>query len=196
MTTANTLYPIFLKADQLRILVVGGGYVAEEKLHFLFKSSPKARVTVLSPMVRPGTASLMKKYDVTQVEAAYRPEFLRGYHLVIATTDCETTNAKIYSDCREKNILVNVADVPARCDFYMGGIVTKGDLKIAISTNGSSPTVAKRLREFFEQVLPDDLDPLLRRLKFYRDSLKGDFQSKVREMDKITSSLANTENIN
>lgn len=191
MNERNNLYPIFLKTGQLRILVVGGGYVAEEKLHFLFKSSPDSHVTVLAPYFRKGTETLMKNKPITRIEARYSPEHLRGYHLVIATTDSEATNEAIYRDCRQRDILVNVADTPDRCDFYMGGIVTKGRLKVAISTNGGSPTLAKRLREFFETVLPDDLDQLVKRLHEYRNTIRADFETKVKEMNRVTQSLKN-----
>jgi len=81
---------------------------------------------------------------------------------------------------------VNVADTPDLCDFYLGGIVTKGNLKIAISTNGKSPTAAKRLRQLLEEVLPEEIDDLLDNLNAYRDTLKGDSEYKVKAMNEIT----------
>jgi len=84
---------------------------------------------------------------------------------------------------------VNVADTPALCDFYLGGIVTKGDLKIAISTNGQSPTTAKRLRQFFEEVIPDDINQLVKNLNEFRKTIKGDFEEKVKTLNKITENL-------
>ena len=89
-------------------------------------------------------------------------------------------------------MLINVADKPALCDFYLGGIVTKGDLKIAISTNGKSPTVAKRLRQLFEAILPDTIDELLQNLQTYRQQLKGNFEEKVATLNQLTASLINT----
>ena len=85
--------------------------------------------------------------------------------------------------------MVNVADTPDLCDFYMGGIVTKGNLKVAISTNGKSPTVAKRLRQWLEAVLPDEIDDLLETLRQYRKTLKGDFDYKVKAMNEVTKNL-------
>ena len=83
---------------------------------------------------------------------------------IIATTDKIDVNIQVYKDCKNQNILINVADNPPYCDFYMGGIVTKGNIKIAISTNGKSPTLAKRLRQFFEDVIPNDIDDLAKNL--------------------------------
>jgi len=189
MGSINPLYPIFLKAAELNLLVVGGGYVALEKLHFLFKSSPHAQVTLVSPELRPETAAFIEDKNVKHIPTPYDASFLEGVHLVIATTNVPQVNQEVYEDCKARNILVNVADVPERCDFYMGGIVTKGNLKIAISTNGQSPTVAKRLRQWLEHILPDEIDTLLVLLKSYRDTLKSDFETKVKTMEKITQQL-------
>jgi precorrin-2 dehydrogenase/sirohydrochlorin ferrochelatase len=71
----------------------------------------------------------------------------------------------------------------------MGGIVSKGNVKIAISTNGKSPTLTKRLRQFFEEMLPDELDELSETLNAYRQTLKGDFESKVNNLNDLTKAL-------
>ncbi|TCP28527.1 precorrin-2 dehydrogenase/sirohydrochlorin ferrochelatase [Tenacibaculum skagerrakense] len=185
----NNLYPIFLKTSQLEVLIIGGGFVAEEKLTFLLKSSPDAKVTLVSPMFREGTLALGKKGDVKFVEDVYKSSYLDGKHMVIATTDKPEVNMQVYRDCREQNKLVNVADNPPYCDFYMGGIVTKGNVKIAISTNGKSPTTAKRLRQFFEEVIPDTIDDLVKNLNDYRKTIKGDFEQKVVQLNEFTKSL-------
>lgn len=189
MKERNNLYPIFLKAGQLQILIVGGGNVAEEKLHFLTKSSPDARVTLLAPEFRESTLDLAARFDAEVIRAPYESGYLEGKHLVIATTDKPEVNQEVYHDCRTRHILVNVADNPPYCDFYMGGIVTKGHVKVAISTNGKSPTTAKRLRQLFEEVLPDDIDNLVQNLNAYRDTLKGDFEYKVNKMNEVTQAL-------
>ncbi|MGI9546225.1 MAG: precorrin-2 dehydrogenase/sirohydrochlorin ferrochelatase family protein [Flavobacteriaceae bacterium] len=191
----NNLYPVFLKTSQLRILVVGGGYVAEEKLGFLTKSSPDSNITLLSPMIREATAELANAYAVVVIEDIYKAEYLEGFHLVIATTNNPDVNRQIYEDCRERDKLVNVADNPPLCDFYMGGIVTKGHVKVAISTNGKSPTTAKRLRQFFEEILPDDISAMVENLHQYRKKLKGNFEYKVERMNQLTESLANEDDL-
>lgn len=186
---SNELYPIFLKTHQLRILIVGGGYVALEKLTFLFKSSPNSVVTVLSPMLRPETKAFIHNHDIDYVEGTYDKNFLSGFHMAIATTDQPTVNLQVYDDCRSLNILVNVADNPPLCDFYMGSIVTKGNLKVGISTNGKSPTFAKRFRQWLEAFLPEEIDEMLNKLYIYRGQLKGDFQHKLEAMNKATEKL-------
>ncbi len=185
----NTLYPIFLKTSQLQILIVGGGNVAEEKLHFLTKSSPDAQITLVAPMIREATLELAQHFNVQIVKDSYHKKYIEGKHFVIATTDKPLINEEIYEDCRAVQTLVNVADNPPLCDFYMGGIVTKGHVKVAISTNGKSPTTAKRLRQFFEEVLPEDIHELVQNLNAYRKTLKGDFEEKVDKMNEITQKL-------
>jgi precorrin-2 dehydrogenase/sirohydrochlorin ferrochelatase len=185
----NNLYPIFLKAKNLNFLIIGGGFVAEEKLTFLLKSSPHAKVTMVSPMFREGTIALAKKGCVTLVKDSYQKKYLQGRHIVIATTDIPEINIQVWKDCRAEAKLVNVADNPPYCDFYMGGIVTKGNVKIAISTNGKSPTTAKRLRQFFEDVIPDNIDDLVKNLNEYRKTIKGNFEEKVEKLNEFTKSL-------
>lgn len=187
----NQLYPVFLKVSQLNILIVGGGHVAEEKLRFLLKSSPDAQVHMVAPLFREATLALAKKSNIRMIDDTYAPKYLEGLHMVIATTDNTSVNEKVYHDCRAQNILVNVADNPPYCDFYMGGIVTKGNVKIAISTNGKSPTIAKRLRQFFEDVIPDNIDDLVKNLNTYRKTIKGDFEEKVETLNEFTKGLVN-----
>jgi precorrin-2 dehydrogenase/sirohydrochlorin ferrochelatase len=185
----NNLYPIFLKAKSLNVLIVGGGNVAEEKLTFLLKSSPDAHVTMVSPMFREGTKALAEKGCVTLVEDVYKKKYLIGKHMVVATTDKPDVNVQVWKDCRAEAKLVNVADNPPYCDFYMGGIVTKGNVKVAISTNGKSPTTAKRLRQFFEDVIPENVDDLVKNLNEYRKTIKGDFEEKVETLNEFTKGL-------
>jgi precorrin-2 dehydrogenase/sirohydrochlorin ferrochelatase len=185
----NNLYPIFLKTKNLNILIVGGGFVAEEKLTFLLKSSPDANVTMVSPLFREGTISLSKKGNVTLIEDVYNKSYLKGKHIVVATTDVPEVNVQVWKDCRAESKLVNVADNPPYCDFYMGGIVTKGNVKVAISTNGKSPTTAKRLRQFFEDVIPENVDDLVKNLNEYRKTIKGDFEEKVETLNEFTKGL-------
>jgi precorrin-2 dehydrogenase/sirohydrochlorin ferrochelatase len=189
MRELNELYPVFLKVNQLEILIVGGGYVALEKMEFLFKSSPNAKVTLVAPFLRPETKKFIENKEVKVIKRKFRLWDLRKKNIVIATTDVPSINKRVQKACNRRGILVNVADTPELCDFYMGGIVTKGNLKIGISTNGKSPTMAKRIRQFLEELLPEEVDDLLHTLREYRTTLKTDFEEKVIEMNKRTKLL-------
>jgi len=185
----NELYPVFLKVATLEVLIVGGGNVGLEKLTFLLKSSPSANVTMVSKAFIPELVSLADGFKVLMIKDAYNSSYLSGKQIVVATTDDLEVNLQVYKDCKNENILVNLADNPAYCDFYMGGIVTKGNVKIAISTNGKSPTAAKRLRQFFEEVLPENMNEFVENLNTYRKTIKGDFEEKVSKMNELTKEM-------
>ena len=187
----NELYPIFLKVNQLNVLIVGGGTVALEKLSFLLKSSPNAKVLVVSRDFDEALIELVNKFDVSIVKASYNKTALKNKQLIIAATNNREVNKMIFEDAKAENILINVADTPEMCDFYLGGIVTKGNIKIAISTNGKSPTLAKRLRQFFEEVIPENIDELAENLNAFRKTIQGDFNEKVNSLNELTKGIIN-----
>ncbi|MEZ5045166.1 MAG: bifunctional precorrin-2 dehydrogenase/sirohydrochlorin ferrochelatase [Saprospiraceae bacterium] len=192
MTEQNELYPIFLKLHQLRLLIVGAGEVGYEKLSFILKSSPQAQVRMVAPWVSPAITELLTSLDnhhVEIIQKTFHENDLDWADLVIAATNIVELNQVVQQAAKTRHKLVNVADTPALCDFYLGSIVTKGFLKVAISTNGQSPTFAKRFRQLLEEILPDDTTALLQNLKEIRDRLGGDFAHKVKELNKITASL-------
>lgn len=186
----NTLYPVFLKLDKLPMLLVGAGYVGYEKLSLILKSSPQADITVVALEISEDIRQLAALHpQVRLMQKAFEPKDLEGKKLVIAGTADAAVNKQVWAAAQEKAILANIADTPELCDFYLGSIVTKGNLKIAISTNGQSPTFAKRFREMLEELLPDSIDDILQRLHEIRNRLKGDFQQKINQLDEITSVL-------
>lgn len=186
----NELYPIFVKVHQLNFLIVGGGNVGLEKLSFLLKSSPNANVEVISIDFLDELVTLADKHPtVSLTQKAYDISDLENRHLVIGCTDNLPVNKQIMTEAKAKNLLVNIADTPDQCDYYLGGIVTKGHVKIAISTNGKSPTTAKRIRQFLEDVIPEDINQLVLNLNDYRKTIKGDFEEKVVKMNKATKGL-------
>lgn len=193
----NNLYPIFLKMNRLRLLIVGGGNVAIEKLHFLLKSSPDANVTVMAPEIHPDIIEIFTKteYQISLIKNPFEASILGNFDLVIAATNIPSLNHDVYAAAKARKIIVNVADTPELCDFYMGSIVTRGNLKVAISTNGTSPTFAKRFRQWLEQNLPDDVEELLPNLKKIRDRLQMNFADKVTYLNDVTKSLISQEDL-
>ncbi|TBW30323.1 bifunctional precorrin-2 dehydrogenase/sirohydrochlorin ferrochelatase [Gramella sp. KN1008] len=189
MKERNELYPVFLKVSKLNILVVGGGNVGHEKLHFLLKSSPNANVEVVAKWFLPETEELALKHGVKLTKSRYKRKFLKKRHVVIAATNDAKLNKRVHRHAKKRYLLANIADTPELCDFYMGGIVNKGHVKIAISTNGKSPTTAKRLRQFFEEVIPENVNEMVENLNEYRKTIKGDFEAKVNELNSLTESL-------
>ncbi|MCE7065552.1 bifunctional precorrin-2 dehydrogenase/sirohydrochlorin ferrochelatase [Dyadobacter sp. CY326] len=186
----NNLFPIFLKLENLHTLIVGGGYVGLEKITAVLDNSPLAKVTLVSPDIRQEIRDIASQNSrISLIERKFEDTDLLAKDIVIVATNDKEENIRIASIARAKNILTNVADTPAICDFYLSSVVRKGNLKVAISTNGMSPTLAKRLKEVLGEALPDNLETAMEQLKAVRDMLKGDFAYKVDELNRITSVL-------
>ncbi len=190
-TKKNPLYPIFLKLHNLKMLIVGAGEVGYEKLFFILKSSPEANITVVAPWVSPELEKLLSKgdYKVTIIKKEFAVTDIADHDLIVAATNIRALNHEVQRAAKAAGKLINVADTPELCDFYLGSIVTRGPLKVAISTNGQSPTFAKRFRQVLEATLPEDVGDLLDNLKEIRDQLTGDFNAKVKALNEATASL-------
>jgi len=186
----NQLFPVFFRLDKLQLLIVGGGKAGLEKASFLFKNSDNANATLVAIDILDEIRDIAYNHPHFKlIHREYRTEDLDGKDLVIVATDDHELNIHIRNEAKERRILVNVADTPELCDFYLGSVVKKGDLKLAISTNGKSPTFAKRLRELFEDALPDNINEVIDNLRSIRQKLKGDLEYKMNKMNEITSVL-------
>ena len=193
--TGNQLFPVFLKLNQLKVLLVGAGNIGLEKLEAVLTNSPDTEINIVAESFLPKLLELIGNYPRVKLHSKrFEAADLEGHDLVIIATGDNILNTEIRSLARQQHLLINVADKPDLCDFYLGSIVKKGDLKIGISTNGKSPTVAKRLKEIFQTNLPDELDLTLQQMNKLRNTLGGDFAHKVKELNKATASLVNHSN--
>lgn len=189
MEERNNLFPVFLKLEELDTLVVGGGNVGLEKIGALLKSSPRAKITLVAATIKEEIKALAQGKDhIRLIERNFSVRDLSNKDLVVLATDNPDLHSRIKKLARKRRLLVNVADTPALCDFYLGSVVTRGNLKIGISTNGKSPTIAKRMREYLEEALPEDTNALLKNMQAIRDRIKGDFAYKVKMLNDITAS--------
>lgn len=189
MDERNNLFPVFLKLEELQTLIVGGGNIGLEKLNALIKSSPAARITIVAPNVHDEIRLIAQGNNrIRLIERKFRVRDLQNKDLILLASDDKSLHKRIKILAKKKRLLVNVADTPELCDFYLGSVVTKGNIKIGISTNGKSPTIAKRLREYLEEALPEDTNALLQNMQHIRQRLKGDFAQKVKVLNDITSS--------
>lgn len=190
----NQLFPIFVKLNQIHILLVGGGKVALEKFQALISNDETLNLTIVAKEITPPFEELLQGYP--QVKLYVRPfesNDLIDKQLVIAATNNAELNVQLRSLTIQGNILFNAADKPELCDFYLGSIVKKGDLKIAISTNGKSPTIAKRVKELLNDLLPEEIDETLALMSAYREQLKGDFEFKVKKLNEHTKNILRYE---
>ncbi|MFI5163975.1 MAG: bifunctional precorrin-2 dehydrogenase/sirohydrochlorin ferrochelatase [Bacteroidia bacterium] len=187
---SNPLFPVFLKLEKLKVLIVGGGNVALEKLNAILNNSPGTDLTLVAPAILPEIAQLASQHPNIKLKArVFFPGDLFTADLVIAATDDRELNKTVQEEAKKQRILVNVADTPDLCDFYLGSIVRKGDLKIAISTNGKSPTLAKRIKELLNDSFPEDTQNVLDNLHIIRKKLNGNFSEKMKKLNDITSVL-------
>lgn len=187
---SNELFPVFLKLNEMSIVVIGGGKVALEKLTAITNNSPLCKVKVVAINFIDELKQFAESNPFIElVEAPYSSIHLENRNLVITALNNIDLSEQIKKEANSKGILYNAADKPDLCDFYLGSTVTKGNLKIGISTNGKSPTIAKRLKEIFNENIPNEIDNSLENLSKIRNHLKGDFQRKVIKLDKITSEL-------
>ncbi|GAA4788485.1 hypothetical protein GCM10023231_15880 [Olivibacter ginsenosidimutans] len=189
-TTGNQLFPVFVKLNSMNTILVGGGNVGVEKLAAMLHNCELARIKVVSKSFVPSIYDFAKRYpQIEIVQKAFEPADMDGMHLVIAATNDHSLNEQIRLAAKERSLLINVADKPDLCDFYLGSIVKKGDLKIAISTNGKSPTIAKRIKEVLTEGIPDEIDQTLDYMSELRHKLRGDFSDKVKKLNAVTASL-------
>ena len=191
----NRLFPIFVKFEQLNILLVGGGNIGLEKLTAIVKNCPDPKLTIVGEQIRDEIREIAKDLPSVEIrERKFEPADLEGLDLVFLATNNRPLNEQIRAQTRSMGILINVADTPDLCDFYLSSVVQKGDLKIAISTNGKSPTVAKRIKEFLNDIIPEDIDLVLSRMNRIRDNIKGNFQDKVNTLNQITANWLDKNN--
>ncbi len=190
----NNLFPVFLKLEQMTILIVGGGNVALEKLHAVLYNSPSANIILVGSIIKAEIKKLASEYEnIKLAERNFEFNDLADADIVIVAVNDVTTSGVIRNEAKATGKLVNVADKPELCDFYLSSVVRKGNLKIAISTNGKSPTIAKRLKETFNEVLPAELDEVLDNMQTIRGKLNGNFSDKVKRLNSITKDLAGSE---
>lgn len=192
----NSLFPVFLKLEKLKVLLIGGGNVGVEKLSALIRNSPQTKVHVIALAIDERIKGMQKAHPAITTEIKeYNATDLDGYDLIFSAVNDQSLSAQIAADAKARDILINVADKPELCDFYLSSIAAKGSLKIAISTNGKSPTFAKRLKEIIYDAIPDSTEDTLDNLDEIRSKLNVNFSDKVQRLNKITSELAVNPNL-
>jgi uroporphyrin-III C-methyltransferase/precorrin-2 dehydrogenase/sirohydrochlorin ferrochelatase len=154
-----SLFPMFLKLDGRRCLVVGAGSIARPKIESLARA--RARVTVVAPDAHPDVAEWAREGKLELHQREFVPADLTAAFLVVAATDRRAVNHAVAEAARAQGVLCNSVDDPPDCDFYYPSVVERGDLQVAVSTGGKSPALAQRLREELSAMLPEDVGPWL-----------------------------------
>lgn len=187
---SNHLFPVFLKLEELSLLIIGGGNVAFEKLNSVLSNSPQTKIKLVAIQISEAIRQIAEEKETIELhERAYSIEDIEEADLIISAVNSFETSAQIKEVAKLKGKLSNVADKPSLCDFYLGSVVKKGSVKIGISTNGKSPTIAKRLKEVISDLIPDEMEDILENMQSIRKGMNGDFDEKVKHLNDITKVL-------
>jgi siroheme synthase-like protein len=164
-----SLFPMFVKLKGRLVIVVGGGSVAEQKIPALLSAG--ARLRLVAPAISPQIAEWVRFGKVDWQRKKFASEDLRGTFLAIVATSDSRVNGAVYRAAEERGILCNAVDDIEHCHFYYGSVVQRGDLQIAISTNGKSPALAVRLRQELEQQFGPEYEAWLQWLGAAREAV-------------------------
>jgi precorrin-2 dehydrogenase / sirohydrochlorin ferrochelatase len=166
------LFPLFLKLQDRRCLVVGAGTIAEGKIAGLLDTG--ARLTVVAPQATPQVLQWAKFSKIEYLRRAFETTDLDEMFLVVASTSDSALHRQIFAEARKRGVLCNVVDVPELCDFYYPAVVQRGSLQIAVSTSGESPALAQRLRKELEVQFGPEYEAWLETLAVARADLQAD----------------------
>ncbi len=169
-------YPIFVDIAEKPVVVIGGGTIAHQKMAGLLDAG--AQVTVVSPELNEEMQALKDDGKFMHIVRDYEPGDLEGYELAFVATDSRKENARAWQEGRERHVWVNAADDVPNCDFIMPAIVRKGEIIVALSTSGTSPAMARKLREDIEEFFTDEDAELL--------DLAAEVRRELREKEIIT----------
>ncbi len=162
-------FPAFLKFDNKKILIVGGGNIALEKLEHLLNFS--SNITLISKDYNKDIKELIDNNSLKYFEKPYEVGDCKDFDIVIAAIDDFALQEKIYFETREYKNLCNCVDLQQYCDFIFPAYIKRGDLTIAISTSGSSPAFAKNFKEYLKNLIPNGIEDFLKELKELRNSM-------------------------
>ncbi|OHB61167.1 MAG: hypothetical protein A2167_04860 [Planctomycetes bacterium RBG_13_46_10] len=165
-------YPIFLELTGKRVALIGGGAVAVRKACSLLAAG--ARLVVVAEQIDDVLTNLCASSSAELIRSKYSKDYLSKAVLVIAATNDHQLNEQIYKDCQNLEILCNIVDQPELCDFYVPAVVNRGDLQIAIGTEGDCPAYAGHIRKKLEQIFTEKHGKFLAELVAIRDRIIKD----------------------
>jgi precorrin-2 dehydrogenase/sirohydrochlorin ferrochelatase len=169
MATAMSKYPIFLELRGRRVVLVGGGAVAARKAGVLLEAG--ARLIVVAEQATGVLTTMCTQQGAKLIRSKYAKEYVAEAALVVAATNDAKVNRQVYADCQALGILCNVADDPECCDFFVPAVVKRGDLQIAISTEGSCPAYAGHLKKKLEAIFTEEHGQFLTALEQVRKQI-------------------------
>jgi precorrin-2 dehydrogenase/sirohydrochlorin ferrochelatase len=174
-------YPVYLNLKGRRVVVIGGGEVAERKIETLLDTG--ASVVVVSPQVTDRIAFLSEQKKIEIQNRAYLPGDCSGAVLVFSATGDPEISMAVHQEATGLGVFINTADQPAQCTFIMPAVVRRGDIGVAISTSGTSPALAARLRRTISGLIGPEYGRLAELLSRIRPEIRGKIQTEGRRKD-------------
>ena len=163
-------FPIFIDTASKPILIVGGGKIANDKLIHLLDFT--TNITIISPDILPSMQQLINKYNLNYKKRPYQISDIKQFNIVIVAVNSIKLQEQIYLEAKQLPFcLVNSVDGAKYCDFLFPSYIKKGDLTIAISTNGTSPSLARHIRLYLEKIIPNSVEAFLQQMKNYRQTM-------------------------
>ncbi|HBV96790.1 MAG: siroheme synthase [Peptococcaceae bacterium BICA1-7] len=182
-------YPVSLNIENRLCLVVGGGNVAERKVLTLLDYG--ARIRLVAPAVTGKLAAMASSGKITLIEDSYKADYLEGVFLVICATDDDAVNASVSQDSMARGILINVVDDPPRGNFYVPAIVRRGSLQIAVSTDGKSPMLARKIKERLAGDFPAGYGDIVDLIGELRERIISETKDSVMKDKRLSGMLDN-----
>ena len=182
----SELYPVFLKLKGRKALVVGAGGIAALRVKHLLGAG--ARVTVISPEADAVIEELARARSIVLIRRGFkRSDLNHNYFIAIAATNDSSVQQAVFEEAERHGILCNVVDKPSRCNFYTPAVVQRGELKIAISTSGRSPSLAGKLREYLEEAVPENAADLAEMAGLLRSRLRLEIPGDLETQKKLVA---------
>ncbi len=164
-------YPIFVELRDRPCVVIGGGREAQRKVNGLLGAN--AKVTVIAPRLTRELQRFLAEGEIDCIQREYAEGDMEGFEICMVATDDGAVNAEVAAEGKRKGIWVNAADDPANCDFILPAVIRRGSITVAASTGGTSPALARRLREELEAYLTEEMPALADLLGEVRADLKS-----------------------
>lgn len=173
-----SFFPAFIKLENRKVLVIGGGKIAGDKISHLLDFTKD--ITIISPKIDENVKNMIEKNRLVYIDREYKKGDIKNFYIVIVAADDIELQKRVYLECQEKRILCNSVDSIEYCDFIFPSYTKRGDLIIAISTSGASPAFSKYLRRAIESLIPKNIENILNELKNIRSTLpKGKERQKL-----------------
>ena len=182
-------YPLYFHIERRKILVVGGGSVAERKIKQLVEFNPI--VTLIAPKVTQYIEDLSRQNKINWEKRSYQSGDAQGYSLIIATTDDPDVNQQIFADASKNNIPLNIVDKPELCTVIFPAMIRRGNITIAVSSDGKAPFFTKTVKEILNTLVPHNLENAAEMAAIFRKWVRSECSDEMKKLEMYVKFINN-----